>query len=97
MRHTSPCWLLRGLLLLTLLYAPHARAELLLFTEGFDYSEGTVIDHSAEALWTGRYAPPDPSAVCRDGRASLYTWRSLTSTETFYNKRDAWTRVSLDW
>lgn len=97
---TPPTLLLPTLLLLTLLSAlclpASARAELLLFTDAFDYPEGTIIEQSPEALWTGRYAPPDPSAISRDGKASLYTWRSLTSTESFINKRDTWTRVSLE-
>lgn len=69
-------------------------AGLRLFFDDFSYPEGAVIDHEERGAWRGRYPAPDPSAVVRDGRASLFGWRTLTTAVSFVNKRDTWTVVT---
>lgn len=65
-----------------------------LFFDDFSYPEGSIIDHDERGAWVGRYPAPDPSAVVRDGRASLLGWRKLTTAVSFVNKRDTWSVVT---
>ena len=76
-------------------WAPGA-ATVVLFTEPFSYTDGQVIDHVAADKWQGRYVPPDVSATAQGNQARLNTWRSLTTANSYLNKRDQYTHVAVD-
>jgi cytochrome c peroxidase len=67
----------------------------ILFSDKFDYPEGTQIDVEHADIWDGRY-DDRVDATVENGRAVLGGWASLSVKQKFMNLRDTWTKVSVD-
>jgi cytochrome c peroxidase len=67
----------------------------ILFSDKFDYPEGTQIDVEHADIWNGRY-DDRVDATVENGRAVLGGWASLSVKQKFMNLRDQWTRISVD-